>query len=379
MVQIAGLIARRIVCDCRGGAGRDRRPALRPHPLRQPHRSLSAAATGRRSSSRGSAPSAARRCSPTRARPSRRARARALTCCRPRCCAAAVPPPPHPRAADPRLVAQSADPEHPDPARAVRRHDGDPPGHGRAFRGGGHGDRHRRHARRHRRPHRAAPEGHIELRRAAQFAVRFRQLRRGAGGAALCLDDGRDAERRLGAGAAVRGVLRACAWRASTPRSAPSCRPMPTISSPACRRRRRRGSSWCRCWRRSSSAIAFFRSPMLNGIVLAAVAALMVSRVPTFSLKRFHVPRGMGAADAAGRRPRSPPSSPPSRGRPCSTVGVIYIASMPIGIFYYMRLRRSRRAAEDAGAASERGGGRARLKPERLGQQLVGLSRAAKS
>ena len=33
-----------------------------------------------------------------------------------------------------------------------------------------------------------------------------------------------------------------------------------------------------------------FRSPYLNGIVLAGVAALMVSRVPTFSFKRFRVP-----------------------------------------------------------------------------------------
>jgi len=35
----------------------------------------------------------------------------------------------------------------------------------------------------------------------------------------------------------------------------------------------------------------FFRSPYLNGAVLAAVAALMVSRVPTFSFKSFRIPR----------------------------------------------------------------------------------------
>jgi CDP-diacylglycerol---serine O-phosphatidyltransferase len=34
----------------------------------------------------------------------------------------------------------------------------------------------------------------------------------------------------------------------------------------------------------------FFRSPYLNGIVLAGVAALMVSRVPTYSFKRFRLP-----------------------------------------------------------------------------------------
>ena len=47
VVQIAGLVARRIVCDVERRAGCRRRPALRPHPLRQPHRRLSAAATGR--------------------------------------------------------------------------------------------------------------------------------------------------------------------------------------------------------------------------------------------------------------------------------------------------------------------------------------------
>jgi CDP-diacylglycerol--serine O-phosphatidyltransferase len=35
----------------------------------------------------------------------------------------------------------------------------------------------------------------------------------------------------------------------------------------------------------------FFRSPYLNGVVLAGVGALMVSRIPTFSFKRFRVPR----------------------------------------------------------------------------------------
>jgi CDP-diacylglycerol--serine O-phosphatidyltransferase len=34
-----------------------------------------------------------------------------------------------------------------------------------------------------------------------------------------------------------------------------------------------------------------FRSPYVNGLVLAAVAALMVSRVPTYSFKRFRVKR----------------------------------------------------------------------------------------
>ena len=51
VVQIAGLVARRIVCDAARGPAGDRRRALRPHPLRQPHRRLSAGgldAAGRR-------------------------------------------------------------------------------------------------------------------------------------------------------------------------------------------------------------------------------------------------------------------------------------------------------------------------------------------
>ncbi|HEX4113194.1 MAG TPA: CDP-diacylglycerol--serine O-phosphatidyltransferase [Stellaceae bacterium] len=36
---------------------------------------------------------------------------------------------------------------------------------------------------------------------------------------------------------------------------------------------------------------SLFRSPYVNGLVLAAVAALMVSRVPTYSFKRFRVKR----------------------------------------------------------------------------------------
>src|SRR6185312_8762284 len=39
------------------------------------------------------------------------------------------------------------------------------------------------------------------------------------------------------------------------------------------------------------TGLEIFRSPYLVGAVLAAVAALMVSRVPTFSGKRFHMPR----------------------------------------------------------------------------------------
>ena len=96
----------------------------------------------------------------------------------------------------------------------------------------------------------------------------------------------------------------------------------------------------------------FFRSPILNGIVLAAVAALMVSRVPTFSMKRFRVPKewvlptllAIGAAAAFLTT------------EPWATllaVGAVYLASMPISILHYARLRRA--AAELRNAPREIG------------------------
>jgi CDP-diacylglycerol--serine O-phosphatidyltransferase len=87
-----------------------------------------------------------------------------------------------------------------------------------------------------------------------------------------------------------------------------------------------------------------FRSPYLNGVVLAGVGALMVSRVPTFSLKRIHVPRewvlptliafGVGAAFLTTE--------------PWATllaVGVLYIVSFPVSILQYARQRRAAEAA----------------------------------
>jgi CDP-diacylglycerol---serine O-phosphatidyltransferase len=91
----------------------------------------------------------------------------------------------------------------------------------------------------------------------------------------------------------------------------------------------------------------FFRLPILNGAVLAAVAALMVSRVPTYSLKRFHLARhwvlpfllavGLSAAFLTTE--------------PWLTllaVGVAYIASIPYGIWRYAQMRRAAEAARAA-------------------------------
>ncbi len=90
-----------------------------------------------------------------------------------------------------------------------------------------------------------------------------------------------------------------------------------------------------------------FRSPLLSALVLAAVAGLMVSRVPTFSLKRVHVPREwalafllvIGAFAALATT------------EPWATlliVGLVYIASIPLSVRAFMRLRN---AAEELRAA----------------------------
>jgi CDP-diacylglycerol---serine O-phosphatidyltransferase len=109
------------------------------------------------------------------------------------------------------------------------------------------------------------------------------------------------------------------------------------------------------------SGLDFFRQPILNGVVLAAVGALMVSRVPTFSMKRLHMPRewvlpmllivGVLAAFLTTE--------------PWATllaVGIVYLASIPVSIRSYARLRR---AAEEL-----RGGARVLAPPGEPSQPL---------
>ena len=101
---------------------------------------------------------------------------------------------------------------------------------------------------------------------------------------------------------------------------------------------------------------AVARSPYVNGVVLAGVAALMVSRVPTFSFKRFRVPGHwvlpmlliVGALAAFLTT------------EPWATllaIGVLYIASIPLSIRSYHRLRRAaeelRVSAMDPAAEAE--------------------------
>ncbi|HEY3918796.1 MAG TPA: CDP-diacylglycerol--serine O-phosphatidyltransferase [Stellaceae bacterium] len=83
-----------------------------------------------------------------------------------------------------------------------------------------------------------------------------------------------------------------------------------------------------------------FRNAWFGAAVLAAVAALMVSRVPTFSMKRFHIPREWvlallliigGLAALATTEPWAT----------LLLIGVIYIGSIPLSIRAYNRLRRT--------------------------------------
>ncbi len=91
-----------------------------------------------------------------------------------------------------------------------------------------------------------------------------------------------------------------------------------------------------------------FRSGWFGAVVLAAVGALMVSRVPTFSMKRFHVPREWvlamlliiaGLAALATTEPWAM----------LLIIGIIYIASIPLSVRAYSKLRR---AADEMRAAS---------------------------
>jgi CDP-diacylglycerol---serine O-phosphatidyltransferase len=105
-----------------------------------------------------------------------------------------------------------------------------------------------------------------------------------------------------------------------------------------------------------------FRTPWLSALVLAAVAALMVSRVPTFSLKRVHVPREW----ALGFFLLIVALAALATTEPWATmliVGLVYIGSIPWSIKAFLRLRR---AAEELRAAGR--GELLELERERAGE-----------
>jgi CDP-diacylglycerol--serine O-phosphatidyltransferase len=90
-----------------------------------------------------------------------------------------------------------------------------------------------------------------------------------------------------------------------------------------------------------------FRAPWLSALVLAAVAALMVSRVPTFSLKRVHVPRewALGVLLMIGALAALVTTEPWAT---MLIVGLVYLGSIPWSVKAFLRLRR---AAEELRAA----------------------------
>ncbi|HXP31719.1 MAG TPA: phosphatidylcholine/phosphatidylserine synthase [Stellaceae bacterium] len=86
------------------------------------------------------------------------------------------------------------------------------------------------------------------------------------------------------------------------------------------------------------TGFGFFRSPYLNGVVLATVAAVMVSRIPTYSFKRLRVPREWvlpvllvfgGLAAFLTTEPWAT----------LLAVGALYLISIPVSIRSYRRLR----------------------------------------
>jgi CDP-diacylglycerol--serine O-phosphatidyltransferase len=93
-----------------------------------------------------------------------------------------------------------------------------------------------------------------------------------------------------------------------------------------------------------------FRSPYLNGAVLAAVAALMVSRVPTFSFKRFRVPGHwvLPVLLCVGALAAFLTTEPWAT---LLVVGLIYAGSIPLSLRSFRRLRQ---AAEELRAGTAR-------------------------
>lgn len=86
-----------------------------------------------------------------------------------------------------------------------------------------------------------------------------------------------------------------------------------------------------------------FRSPYLSAVIVTGVALLMVSRVPTVSLKRIRVPHhlvvptllGIGVLTAFFTSAPWPT---------LTVVGIVYVGSIPATIHAYWRLRRAAEA-----------------------------------
>ena len=95
-----------------------------------------------------------------------------------------------------------------------------------------------------------------------------------------------------------------------------------------------------------------FRTPLLNALWLTAVAALMISRIPTFSLKRFHVPHHyvipimLAVALFAAFLTTAPWPT-------MAVVGLAYFGSIPFTLRSFNRMRSAAEAAAREEAAAD--------------------------
>jgi len=84
----------------------------------------------------------------------------------------------------------------------------------------------------------------------------------------------------------------------------------------------------------------FFRSPYLNAMTVSGVALLMVSRVPTVSLKRIRIPHDLVVPTllAVGVLTAFFTTAPwPT----LTLIGIVYVGSIPVTVLAYSRLRRA--------------------------------------
>jgi CDP-diacylglycerol--serine O-phosphatidyltransferase len=94
-----------------------------------------------------------------------------------------------------------------------------------------------------------------------------------------------------------------------------------------------------------------FRSPYLNAMTVSGVALLMVSRVPTVSLKRIRIPQDLVVPTllAVGVLTAFFTTAPwPT----LTLIGIVYVGSIPVTVLAYYRLRRAAGAARSGGPAA---------------------------
>jgi CDP-diacylglycerol---serine O-phosphatidyltransferase len=92
-----------------------------------------------------------------------------------------------------------------------------------------------------------------------------------------------------------------------------------------------------------------FRSPYLSAVVVTGIALLMISKVPTVSLKRIRIPHHMviptllGFGVATAFLTSEPWLT-------LTTVGVVYVSSIPLTVRAYYRLKRTAEARKTEAA-----------------------------